>query len=89
MSERINREFGFTSALGEKGNIKVSKIGIAVDEDGMTTFFAELEKSGQQQRERIEERRAEKKEQAERTFVQADSIEDLIKQIKNATADKA
>lgn len=50
------------------------------------TFFTELEKSSQQQRERIEERRAEKKEQAEHTFVQADSIEDLIKQIENATA---
>lgn len=88
MSERINREFGFTSAFGETGNIKVSKIGIAVDENGMTTFFAELEKSSQQQRELIEERRAEKKEQAEHTFVQADSIEDLIKQIKNETAAK-
>ena len=88
MSERINREFGFTSAFGEKGNIKVSKIGIAVDENGMTTFFAEFEKSSKQQRERIEERRTEKKEQAEHTFVQADSIEDLIKQIKNETAAK-
>jgi len=49
--------------------------------------FAELEKSSWQQRERIEdvqeEKRAKEREQAGRTFVQADSIEELIDKIKN------
>ena len=49
MAERIHREFGFTSASGKTGGIHVSKIGIAIDENGVTTFFAELEKSNQQQ----------------------------------------
>lgn len=95
MSERINREFGFISAFGENASgTKISKIAISFNQDGTTNFFAELEKSSKQQRERIEkareERRAEKKEQerraerekqAERTTVQANSIEELIEKI--------
>ena len=46
MSEQINREFGFTSAFGEKsGNSEINKIGISFNSDGTTSFFAELEKS--------------------------------------------
>ena len=87
MSEQINKEYGFTSASGEAASrTKVNKIAISFNEDGTTTFFAELEKSSQRQRERIEsareERRAEHKKQAERTTVQANSIEELIEQIK-------
>ncbi|MBD5537724.1 MAG: hypothetical protein HDQ99_21130 [Lachnospiraceae bacterium] len=71
MSERINREFGFTSAFGEKtGNGEISKIGISFNSDGTTSFFAELEKSSAKQRERIEkvreEKRVAKKEQEKR-----------------------
>lgn len=88
MSEQINREFGFISESGGMvGSTKVSKIGISLGEDGTTTFFAELEKSSQQQRERIEdaqeEKRAKEREQTERTFVQVDSIEELVDKIKN------
>lgn len=95
MSERINQEFGFTSAFGENANgAKISKIAISFNQDGTTSIFAELEKSSQQQRERIEkareekraekkehERRAEREKQAERTTVQANSIEELIEKI--------
>lgn len=68
MSEQINREFGFTSVFGKKsGNREISKIGIAFNSDGTTSFFAELEKSSERQREHIEkvreEKRAAKKEQ--------------------------
>ncbi len=68
MSEQINREFGFTSAFGEKsGNGEISKIGISFNSGGTTSFFAELEKSSARQREHIkeawEEKRAAKKEQ--------------------------
>ena len=55
MSEQINREFGFTSAFGEKsGNSEINKIGISFNSDGTTSFFAELEKSSARQREHIE-----------------------------------
>ena len=87
MSEKINKEYGFTSASGEASRTKVNKIAISFNEDGTTTFFAELEKLSQRQRERIdsarEERRAEHKKPAERTTVQANSIEELTEQIKN------
>lgn len=103
MSERINQEFGFTSAFGQDSNgTKISKIAISFNQDGTTSFFAELEKSSQQQRERIEkareEKRAEKKEQekqserdkqAERTTVQADSLEELLEKIRKVDWDKA
>ncbi len=88
MSEQINREFGFISESGGMvGSTKVSKIGISLGGDGITTFFAELEKSSQQQKEQIEdaqeEKRAKERKRTERTFVQADSIEELIHKIKN------
>lgn len=94
MSEQINKEYGFTSTFGEAASrTKVSKIGISINEDGTTTFFAELEKSSQQQRERIEnareEKLAERKKQAEQMMmVQADSIEELIEWVKKVKRDK-
>lgn len=95
MSEQINKEYGFASALsGTESRTKVNKIGISINEDGTTTFFAELEKSSQQQRERIEnareERLAERKKQAEQTImVQADSIVELMGRIKKVNWNEA
>lgn len=55
MSEQINREFSFTSALGQKnGSVGINRIGISFNLDGTTSFFAELEKSSaRQERRRI------------------------------------
>lgn len=40
MSEQINREFGFTSAFGEKsGSSEINKIGISFNSDGTTSFL--------------------------------------------------
>ena len=95
MSEQINKEYGFTPVSGQAaGRTKVSKIGISINDDGTTTFFAELEKAGQRQRERIENAREEKlagrKKQAGQTMtVQADSIDELVKRIKEVNWDKA
>ncbi len=62
MSEQINREFGFTSAFGEKsGSSEINRIGISFNSDGTTSFFAELEKSSARQREHIEKAREEKR----------------------------
>lgn len=66
MSEEINKQFGFESGFGKDG-AAITKIGIVFGEDGTTSFFAELEKSGAKQREHLEkvreEKRAKKKEE--------------------------
>lgn len=65
MSEQINQQFGFESAFGntsDKGEI--TKIGISFSKDGTMSIFAELEKTMDKQKERIEkvrEKRAEEK----------------------------
>lgn len=63
MSKEINQKYGFERAFGKEGatGTKINKIGIVFNEDGTTTFFAELEKSSAKQRERIEKNREEKR----------------------------
>jgi len=48
--------------LGDDGT--VARLGVSFGKDGSVSYFAELEKSGERQRERIEKSRADKKEQA-------------------------
>lgn len=96
MSDEINKKYGYESAFGkdsEKGDI--TKIGISFNKDGTMTYFAELEKSSNQQREHIEktrEKRAEEKKKAgekdngkdaftKKTTVHASSEEKLLKKI--------
>ena len=92
MAERIHQEL----ATGENANVmKLNKLVISINQDGTTSFFAELIKSGEKQRERIEdareERHAEKKEQEKRTErerreerirIRAGSIEELLEEIR-------
>lgn len=63
MSEEINQKYGFQRAFGKDGisDTGINKISIVFNEDGTTTFFAELEKSSANQRERIEKNREEKR----------------------------
>ena len=49
--------------LGEKGQ-EVSRLGVVLGDNGEVSFFAELEKSSQMQRERIEEKRESNREDA-------------------------
>lgn len=101
MSDEINQKYGFERAFGKEGtaDTAITKIGIAFNDDGTTSFFAELEKSSAKQRERIEKAREEKRAgkelqnyvkstDAKRTVVQADSIEELIKKISSVNWDK-
>ncbi len=98
MSEEINAKYGFERGFGEEGTSDggvITKFGISFNSDGSTSFFAELEKSSEKQRERIEQTRenkaAEKKESREkadkaekavkRVWVQAATEEELFKQI--------
>ena len=65
MAEQISKQFG----QGKAGS-EVTKIGIVFNDDGTTSFFAELEKSSAKQREylekSIEDKRAAKKEEAKK-----------------------
>lgn len=91
MSEQINQQYGFTSAFGEEGsNGKLTKIGIAFHKDGTVTYFAELEKSSEKQREWLEkwkEKRTAEKQAAEKhtvekkATVQASTQEALLAKI--------
>lgn len=95
MSAEINQKFGFERALGKDGtaDVEISRIGILLNDDGTTSFFAQLEKSSAKQTERIEEAREEKRAEKElqsyaknntgvkRTIVQANSIDELLKKI--------
>ncbi|MCM1186028.1 MAG: DUF6033 family protein [Lachnoclostridium sp.] len=86
MSDEINRQFGFTSAFGKGEGSTITKFGISFNADGTTSFFAELEKSSASQREYIEkmqeEKRAQKREDAKRTTLQADSLEELLEKMR-------
>ncbi|MDD6810904.1 MAG: DUF6033 family protein [Lachnospiraceae bacterium] len=74
--------------LGEKES-EVTHIGISIDGDGKVSFFAELEKVGERQKEFVDKMREAKKaekeenyEKTKKTTVQADSVEELLEKIK-------
>ncbi len=81
--------------LGDKGE-EVSRLGIAMGEDGEVSFFAELEKVSEKQRERIEEKRENNREQAreqkresvKHTTVHAATAEELAEKISKVDWDK-
>ena len=106
MSDEINAQFGFERVFGKtNGNAdtdtKIAKFGISFNSDGITTFYAELEKSSASQKEyfeKIQEKKAaekkeiKKKEQSKqievrKTMVQANSKEELLDKIKNVDWD--
>ncbi len=102
--------------LSEEGDTHVRNLGVTISTDGKVSYFAELEKMSQKQRERIEKNReakAEEQAQAEKaadkerldalksdrfhanlpqiekhTTVYADTIGDLLEQIKNVNWDE-
>ncbi len=68
----------------EKENVK--KVGISVKDDGTVSFFAELEKVSEKQKERIEkikENKENKKEEKLTKRINAASVEELLEQIRN------
>ena len=94
MSKQINEKFGADSAYGKENGTQISQIGIKFNNDGTTSYFVELEKLSEKQKERIEsakEKKAEEKktdakktdklEPTKKACVQADSIEELEKKI--------
>lgn len=75
--------------LGEEGK-NVKSLGFTVSKDGTVSFFAELEKASEKQRERIEKSREDRKaeaklkdEQTKRAKIKAETVEELLEKIKN------
>ena len=65
MSEKICEQYGFERVFGEdaQADTLVNRFGIAFNDDGTTSFFAELEQVNAKQRERIAEKKEEAKEE--------------------------
>ena len=53
-SKEINEKFGAESDYGKENGVGISQIGIKVNADGTTSYFVELEKLSDKQKERIE-----------------------------------
>lgn len=96
MSKQINGQFGFDSAYGKENGTQIAQIGIRLNDDGTTTYFVELEKLSEKQKERIEnakekkaedakkaDKSAEKAQTVKKTSVQANSMEELQEKIRN------
>lgn len=89
MSEKISEQFGSGKALGKDAvtSSDITKIGMSFNADGSVSYFAELERSSEKQRERIEnnrEKKAEEKKEAatKKVTVEASSEAELIKMLK-------
>lgn len=71
MSKQINEQFGTDSDYAKENGVAVTRFGITLNDDGSTSFFAEMEKSNAKQWERIgkarEEKRAEQKAEDKKT----------------------
>lgn len=103
MSEEINAKFGFERAFGKSdmNGVTMTKFGISFNSDGTTSFFAELEKTSNKQKEwlekslekKAEEKRANDKKNKTRNLdvkkvtLQANSKDELIEKIKNINWD--
>jgi len=79
--------------LGEEGE-NIERLGVTLNEDGTLTFFAELEKMSEKNREyqeKAQEKRGEEKiekEKKKKAKVQAESVEELIKKIQELNWDE-
>lgn len=100
LEDSVNQLTDIKSQLGDQKD-EIKSIGISIDKDGNVSFFAELERAGERQKEfiersrekREEEKAAEEKKAYEhdrtrRTTVYADSVEELLEQIKSVDWNK-
>ena len=88
-SKEINEKFGAESDYGKENGVGISQIGIKVNADGTTSYFVELEKLSDKQKERIENAKEKRAKYifvyilgGTKTYVQANSLEELEKKIK-------
>lgn len=66
LDQALNRLEDMKLQLGGQGQ-EVSRVGIAIKDNGEVSYFAELEKVSEKQRERIEKQRQDRREEASRT----------------------
>ncbi len=81
MSEQINEQF-----VGTERGFELNRIGIAFNEDGTTTLFAELQKASAKQNEH--QGHAKNSADTKRTTARANSMEELFEKIKSINWDK-
>lgn len=63
LDDAVSQLKAMKDKLGDKAD-QVTRLGVAIGDDGSVSYFAELEKVSEKQRERIDRQRAEKKEAA-------------------------
>ena len=96
MSKKICEQEGCVSAFEalKEGNTTVKRISISVDDDGNTKLFAELERTNEKQKARIEKSQEKhvhdkknpyerKDNSVKRTTVEAATMEELIERLRN------
>ena len=93
LDNAIDQLKGMKDQLSD-GQTKVTRVGVTIGKDGEMSFFAELEKMSENQRERIEKAREEKQDarkeedRGKSTRVYADSVEELLEKLKAVDWDK-
>lgn len=94
LDNAIDQLKGMKDQLSGDGQTKVTRVGVTIGKDGEMSFFAELEKMSENQRERIEKAREEKQDarkeedRGKSTRVYADSVEELLEKLKAVDWDK-
>lgn len=92
LNDATNQLTDMKEQLGDKKD-EVTHLGVSIGEDGTVSYFAQLEKMSEKQRDRIDKAKEDKKEdkavqeKSKRTKVQANSIEELLEKIKNMNWD--
>lgn len=98
--ESARNELAYLQTQLKENGENVKKLGVTFEKDGTTSLFASLEKSSEQQRERLEEAREAKKAEknnahgtnalynrVKETTVTAKTTEELLKKIRNVNWD--
>ncbi len=102
LDEAVGQLSDLKNKLGEKGE-EVTHLGVSIDKNGELSYFAELEKAGERQKEFVDKIREDKKEAAKeaeadlkekypyerskKTRVYADSADELLEKIKGVDWD--
>lgn len=63
LNDAVSQLDSMKEKLGDKAD-QVTRLGVAIGDDGKVSYFAELEKASEKQRERIDRQRADRKEAA-------------------------
>lgn len=87
LEDAVSKLADMKSQLGDKKD-ETARLGVSIGKDGELSYFAELEKVNEKQRERIEKAREDKKEESakgmgKKVSLKADSPEELLEKIRN------